>query len=122
MNMKNSKNVKRIISMALVLVTLFSSFAIAASAASYSTGTYTVTASSGVNVRSGAGTGYSKVGAAAKNVSFTVSKISGSWGYTSSVNCTNGYKSGWILLDNCAKKHQHQHIQQVTTRLIHQAV
>ena len=97
------KNIKRVISMALVLVTVLSTFAITASAASYSTGTYTVIASNGVNVREGAGTNYSKVGAASKNVSFTVSKVSGSWGYTSSVKCTNGNKSGWILLDNCSK-------------------
>ena len=92
---------KKIISLALVIITLFSVLSITASAASYSKGTYSVSASSGVNVRSGAGTNYSKVGAAKKNTTFNVSKVSGSWGYTSSIKCTNGYKSGWISLNNC---------------------
>lgn len=92
---------KKIIAIVLVVVTLVSTLAITASAASYSTGSYSVTASSGVNVRNGAGTNYSKVGAATKGTTFTVSKISGSWGYTASIKCTNGYKSGWISLNNC---------------------
>lgn len=48
------------------------------------------------------GTGYSVVGAATKGTSFTVSTVSGSWGYTSSVYTTSGYKSGWLCLDYCA--------------------
>lgn len=98
------KNVKRIISLALVLVTVLSVFSITASAASYSTGTYCVSSSSGINVRKGAGTGYSKVGAASKGVTFTVSKVNGSWGYTSSIKCTNGTRAGWVSLDYCSKK------------------
>lgn len=92
---------KKVIAIVLVIMTLVSTLAITASAASYSTGSYSVTASSGVNVRKGAGTNYSKVGSAIKGTTFTVSKISGSWGYTSSIKCTNGYKSGWISLNNC---------------------
>lgn len=70
-----------------------------ADAASYSVGTYKVNTNSGVNVRSGAGTNYGKVGASSNGTSFTVSKISGSWGYTNSIKCTNGTKSGWVCLD-----------------------
>lgn len=101
--MNKTSNVKKAISAFLVLITVLSTFSIAASAATYSTGTYTVTANSGINVRSGAGTGYSKVGAASKGISFSVSKTSGSWGYTSSIKCTNGYKSGWVCLDYCSR-------------------
>lgn len=61
-------------------------------ASAYSTGNYKVATSSGVNVRSGAGTGYSKKGSAANGTTFTVSQISGNWGYTSSIKCTNGTK------------------------------
>lgn len=70
-----------------------------ADAASYSLGTYKVNTKSGVNVRKGAGTNYGKSGAATNGTSFTVSKISGSWGYTNSIKCTNGTKSGWVCLD-----------------------
>lgn len=98
------KNLKKIISLALVVVTIFGSIAIVANAASYTTGTYTVSAPSGVNVRKGAGTGYSRVGAASKGVTFNVSKINGEWGYTSSIKCTNGTKSGWVSLAYCNKK------------------
>ncbi len=68
-----------------------------------SSATYTVNSSNGINVRSGAGTGYAKVGAAKNKTSFKIEKTSGSWGYTSSIKCTNGYKSGWICLDYCKK-------------------
>ena len=102
--MSKDSNVTKIISIVLVLLMVFSSLSISASAASYKTGTYTVTANSGINVRKGAGTGYSKVGAASKGITFNVSKISGSWGYTSSIKCTNGTKSGWVSLDYCSKK------------------
>ena len=82
---------------------IFSTFAIVTNAASYSKGKYIITTSSGVNVRAGAGTKYSVVGAAAKGITFEVSKINGNWGYTNSIKCTNGYKSGWVCLDYCAK-------------------
>lgn len=95
---------KKIISIFLVISTLFCVLAVSAGAASYSTGTYAVNTSSGVNVRSGAGTGYSIVGAASNGISFSVSKTSGSWGYTSSIKCTNGTRSGWVCLDYCKYK------------------
>lgn len=63
--------VKRVIAIVLVIMTLVSTLAITASVASYSTGSYSVTASSGVNVRKGAGTNYSKVGSATKGTTFT---------------------------------------------------
>lgn len=72
-------------------------------AEAYSTGNYKVNASSGINVRSGAGTGYSKVGAATNGTTFTVDQISGSWGHTNSIKCTGGLKSGWVCLDYCAQ-------------------
>lgn len=101
--MKNVNSITRALSIVLVLITVIGTFSIVASAATYSTGTYTVSANSGINVRSGAGTNYSKVGAASKGISFTVSRTSGSWGYTSSIKCTNGYKSGWVSLDYCSR-------------------
>ncbi len=99
--MKKTRSLK-IISLFLVLVSLCGFFTLSASAA-YSTGTYRVNTSSGVNVRTGAGTGYSKVGAATNGTSFNVSQTSGSWGYTSSIKCTNGTRSGWVCLDYCQK-------------------
>lgn len=95
---------KKIVSVVLVIITILSTLAITASAASYSTGNYVIAASNGSNVRTGAGTGYSKVGAASKGVSFYVSKVNGNWGYTSSIMCVNGAKSGWVCLDYCTYK------------------
>ncbi|MCL1853636.1 MAG: peptidoglycan DD-metalloendopeptidase family protein [Peptococcaceae bacterium] len=71
---------------------------------SYSTGNYMVTASSGINVRVDAGTGYAVKGSATKGTIFAVSKITsnGTWGYTSSIQCTNGKQSGWLSLENCS--------------------
>ena len=90
---------KKIVSMILVMACVLSVVTITASA--YSNGSYTVNTSAGVNVRTGAGSGYSRVGAASQNVTFTVSQTNGSWGYTSSIRCTNGYRSGWVCLDYC---------------------
>lgn len=95
---------KKVISIVLVVITIFSTLAITASAASYSTGNYAIAASNGSNVRTGAGTNYSKVGAASKGITFYVSKVNGNWGYTSSIKCTNGTKSGWVCLDYCSYK------------------
>lgn len=76
-----------------------------ASAASYSTGVYRINHSNGVNVRKGAGTSYSRVGAASYGVEFTVTEVKYSggytWGYTPSIRCTNGTRSGWLTLNNC---------------------
>lgn len=53
---------------------------------------------SGVNIRSGAGTRYSKVSAIPNGKTVTITKKSGDWGYT-----TYGGKKGWISL-NYTKK------------------
>lgn len=100
--MKNfSNSVKKILSIALAFIFICGVFGASASAGTYSTGTYVVAVANGVNVRSGAGTNYSIVGAATNGTSFYVSKLSGSWGYTSSIKCTNGTRSGWVMLGNC---------------------
>jgi uncharacterized protein YraI len=72
------------------------------SASAYSGGNYRVDTPSGVNVRSGAGVGYAKKGAAANGTDFTVTEINGSWGKTDSINCTNGCQSGWVCLKYCS--------------------
>ena len=53
-------------------------------------GTYRVTPSIGVNIRSGAGSSYSKVGAYACGTIVTVQSISNGWGKTS---------KGWVSMD-----------------------
>lgn len=53
---------------------------------------------SGVNLRSGVGTGYSKVSAIPNGKIVTITKESGDWGYTS-----YGGKKGWICLDYTTK-------------------
>ena len=63
--MKNfSNSVKKILSIALAFIFICGVFGASASAGTYSTGTYVVAVANGVNVRSGAGTNYSIVGAA----------------------------------------------------------
>ncbi|MCD7726729.1 MAG: SH3 domain-containing protein [Ruminococcus sp.] len=99
---KLTKKIIAILITVVSVISMFSTTVVSTSAASYSTGTYTVSSSSGINVRKGAGTSYSIVGAAKKGVSFTVTKISGEWGYTSSIKCTNGTKSGWVSLKYCS--------------------
>ena len=89
----------RIVSLSLVFLFIFGIFTTSVSAASYSTGVYSVTANSGVNVRNQPNG--SVVGAASRGVTFTVSSLSGDWGYTSSIQCTNGVKSGYVYLANC---------------------
>ena len=86
---------KKAIAIILTVTILCTLLTVPVSAASYSTGSYTVSSSNGVNVRSGAGSGYSRVGAARNGVTFSVSKISGSWGYTSSIQTTSGTKAGF---------------------------
>lgn len=86
-----------VLSMAMVIPAL-------ASTSAYKTGTYAVSHSQGVNVRSSASTNGKIVGAASKGVSFAVTKVSGSWGYTSSIKTTSGAKSGWVCLDYCTLK------------------
>lgn len=58
--------------------------------AGYSTGYYKITASSGVNVRSGAGTNYGRVTGLSKGAQVAITKVNGNWGQ---------YSAGWICLD-----------------------
>lgn len=60
----------------------------------YYTGTYKVTATDGINVRSGAGTSNTKLDAIAYNTTVSVTKISGNWG-----QITYDGVTGWICLD-----------------------
>lgn len=71
-------------------------------AEAYSGGNYKVNTRSGVNVRSGAGTSYKVKGSATNGTSFTVVEVNGNWGKTNSINCTNGYQSGWVCLSYCS--------------------
>lgn len=71
-----------------------------AEAAGYSTGSYTVAHNMGVNVRKTPPSG-AILGAAAKGVKFTVTKVSGDYGYTSSIKTTKGNKAGWVHLGYC---------------------
>jgi len=76
---------------------------ITVSASASGTGTYMVNTSAGSNVRSSASSSGSKVGAAANGVKFNVTNINGIWGYTPSIQTTNGMKSGWVCLTYCTK-------------------
>lgn len=72
---------------------------------SYSTGTYMVNTTSGLNVRSAPNTSGSILCAAPNGTSFYVEKVSGEWGYTSSITGYSGNnlttKSGWVSLKYC---------------------
>ena len=57
-----------------------------------------INTTSGVNVRTGAGAGYRIVTAIPNKTTVTITKESGSWGYTS-----YGGKKGWICLDYTTK-------------------
>ena len=59
---------------------------------------YVITASNGVNMRSGAGTSYGKVGAIPYNKTVTVTEVKNGWGKT-----TYGGKTGWFSLDYAKK-------------------
>ena len=63
----------------------------------YTTGVYKVIVDT-LNVRSGAGTSYDKVDTVAKGSAFTITKVSGNWGYLKS-------GAGWINIskDYCEK-------------------
>lgn len=60
----------------------------------YYTGTYKVSATDGLNIRSGAGTSYSKLDAINYNTSITVTQVNGNWG-----KITYDGVTGWICLD-----------------------
>lgn len=87
-----------------VLLPLFSTNNMTVYAASYTTGTYIVSHSNGVNVRSKASTSGKINGAASKGTKFKVTKISGEWGYTESIKTTKGTKKGWVNLKYCEKQ------------------
>ncbi len=74
-------------------------------ASAYSNGDYKVNTKSGVNVRSKANdtSSKTKLGAATNGTSFTVDQISGNWGHTKSIKCTNGTREGWVCLDFCTQ-------------------
>lgn len=69
----------------------------------YTTGIYRVDPSNGVNVRKEPTMDSGRVGASSVNTEFEVTQISGDWGYTPSIYCTNGYQSGWVYLLNCTQ-------------------
>lgn len=85
---------KRIISFFLILTLVFGFMAPAVLADTYQTGIYKVTADNGINMRSGAGTSYTKITALPCNAQFTVTEVSGTWGKTT----YNSY-TGWVCLD-----------------------
>ncbi|MBQ8028947.1 MAG: RICIN domain-containing protein [Clostridia bacterium] len=102
--MSRSKFLLKAVSLILVLTTVFGIFTLSASAASYSCGTYVIAGNNGSNVRKQPSSNSSRVGAATKGTTFEVTRTSGEWGYTSSIKCTNGYRSGWVSLRYCTKK------------------
>ena len=66
----------------------------------YTTGTYKTNVSTSLNMRSGAGTGYSYVASVPNNVTLNVTKVSTAGGYTWGYTSYNG-KNGWVALDYC---------------------
>ena len=80
--------------------------AIVASAA-YSTGYIYCTSASDLQIRQGAGTNYGLVKIGGQNtyvktgVNFKVSRVSGSWGYVTSLPTNRGTTSGWVCLSYC---------------------
>lgn len=84
----------RALSALLLAIILILPCLVTVSAASYTTGTYKPSSWEGLNIRSGASSSYAKVGAIASGTTFTVTRVSGNWGYTT---CNN--RSGWVCLD-----------------------
>lgn len=66
----------------------------------YTTGTYKTNVSTTLNMRSGAGTGYSYVASIPNNVTLNVTQVSAAGGYTWGYTSYNG-KNGWVALDYC---------------------
>ncbi|MBQ1437761.1 MAG: SH3 domain-containing protein [Ruminococcus sp.] len=91
-----------VLATALIGAGLITSFATMANAASYSTGIYKTQVDSGsyLNMRSGAGTGYSTVTTVPNNTELTVTKVSQSGGYSWGYTSYNG-RSGWVALEFC---------------------
>ena len=92
--MKKAKKIIVFVLTVLLLMSLFTTTVFAA----YSTGTYKITAKTGLNVRTGPGSGYSVVTAIPYNKTVSVTQVSGSWGKTT----YNGRK-GWISLSYAQK-------------------
>lgn len=94
--------VRKISSFLLALLLLsgivFSLPAVGGFAEADGTGYYTITSQSGVNMRSGPGTNYSKVGVVPYNGLVNIKEISGVWGKTT----FNG-TTGWVSLDYAKK-------------------
>ena len=94
---------KKIVSLILSIACLMGLFvgisAVDASAAtSYTTGKYVISEKIGVNLRSGAGTGYTKLGAVPYNTTVQVTSVKNDWG-----KITYGSKTGWICLQYAKK-------------------
>ncbi len=68
--------------------------------ASYKTGTYKTNVSTTLNMRSGAGTGYSVVASISNGVTLNVTQVKSSGGYTWGYTTYNG-TNGWVALDYC---------------------
>ena len=98
---KEKKNMaKRIIAVMLVFIMILSTSEITASAASYATGMYST--STIINFRTGPGLNYSKIGMTANGATFQVTKVNGSWGYSSNIQTVGGEtKAGWVNLKYC---------------------
>jgi len=86
------KLIKRLTAIILVLITLVSLFSFSAFAAQ--TGTYKITAEPSLRIRSGPGTGYSKLGNVYCGQTVTVTEVSGNWG-----KITYNGVTGWISLE-----------------------
>ena len=95
--MPNTKKIAttKIVAMVMAIIFLGSIFTVfptmQVSAAPSGNGTYIVTATSGLNVRSGPSTSYSKINGIPYGKTFTVTKTSNEWGYVPSHN-------GWVSL------------------------
>ncbi len=89
-----------------VLLPLFSINNMTVYAASYTTGTYIVSHSNGVNVHPDASISSKINGASPKGTEFKVTKVSGEMGYTTSIKTTKGTKKGWVSLKYCSPKNK----------------
>lgn len=89
---------KKVVSLFLVIITLFSvittAMVVADAASSYSNGTYAIDEPLGVNLRKGAGTKYAKVTAIPNKTQIVIVEVKGNWGRT-----TYKGKTGWLCLD-----------------------
>ncbi len=91
---------KRIIAVMLVFFMILGTCKITANAAQYATGMYST--STIINFRTGPGLNYSKIGMTANGATFQVTKINGSWGYSSNIQTVRGEtKAGWVNLNYC---------------------